>query len=581
MVQSEKSGVMFTVEPVSSDRNKIVVEAVYGLGEAIVSGEVTPDLYVLDKATVRVLDAHPVRQERMLVKDPEAVGNSDHANIWKRVPEQLRDTPKLPGDEVVRIAEIGKAVERHYGAPQDIEWAYEGGEFFLVQTRPVTTMKESDEAESEADEETQPVLVSGSAASPGVASGVVRLVTSPAEMHIVQPGDVLVTEMTTPDFVPAMKKAVAIVTNNGGRTCHAAIVSRELGIPCVVGTGNATETLKDGQQVTVDGSGGKVYEGIASARLAWYEKEKDRYAGAANLKTKTRLYVNLAEPELADVVAQRNVDGVGLLRAEFICTQIGEHPRNFIDTGRGHEWTDRLAEGLEAFAKAFHPRPVVYRMTDFKTNEYRNLIGGEKYEAQEENPMIGYRGAGRYIKEPDVTALEVAAIKRVREKYKNLYVMVPFVRTPKQFREVKQLLAKEGLTQDREFKLWMMVEVPSNVLLLDKFIDEGVDGISIGSNDLTQLVLGIDRDSGQLAEDFDERDDAVMWAIERAVTTARRRGITASICGQAPSVYPEVTRKLVEWGITSVSVSPDMIDQTRQIIADLEAEMSEPKPLHN
>jgi pyruvate,water dikinase len=400
----------------------------------------------------------------------------------------------------------------------------------------------------------------------------VRVVYDPAEIDIVKEGDVLVAEMTTPDFVPAMKRAAAIITERGGRTCHAAIVSRELGIPCVVGVANATG-LEVGREVTVDGSKGIIYDGRAEARLAWAERQKERYAKSATLKTVTRLYVNLAEPELAERVAQRNIDGIGLLRAEFIVAQIGTHPRQFMDEGRPEEYTRQLAAGITEFCRAFAPRPVVYRLTDLKTNEYANLKGGARYEPSEENPMIGFRGASRYIKEPDVFRLEVDAIKQVRQEFTNLYVMVPFVRTPAELRRVKALLAEQGVVRSDDFKLWMMVEVPSNVIILDKFIDVGIDGISIGSNDLTQLVLGIDRDSEMLADTFDERNEAVMSAIQTAVLTARRRGITVGICGQAPSVYPEVTEALVEWGVTSVSVSPDMIDQTREIIANAEAKL--------
>jgi len=402
--------------------------------------------------------------------------------------------------------------------------------------------------------------------------GIVRVVHDPRDIDIVRAGDVLVAEMTTPDFVPAMKRASAIITERGGRTCHAAIVSRELGIPCVVGVANAT-SLEIDRLVTVDGSAGVIYDGRAEARLQWAARQKERYSRAATLKTTTKLYVNLAEPELADVVAKRHVDGVGLLRAEFIVAQIGTHPRQFIEDGHPEEYTKKLAEGISEFCRAFAPRPVVYRLTDFKTNEYANLRGGAKYERSEENPMIGFRGASRYIQEPDIFRLEVDAIKLVRSEFTNLAIMVPFVRTPAELQGVKRALAEQGLVRAPDFKLWMMVEVPSNVLILDRFIDVGIDGISIGSNDLTQLVLGVDRDSEKLAETFDERNEAVMLAIQTAVTTARRRGLTVSICGQAPSVYPEVTERLVEWGATSVSVSPDMIDQTREIIADAEAKL--------
>ena len=573
MVQSEKSGVMFTVEPVSSDPNKVTIEAVWGLGEAIVSGEISPDFYLVDKATLTILERKVAPQDRMLVRAATGNGRHDRGNEWVAVPENLREAAKLSDEEVIELARIGLRVEEHYGAPQDIEWAYERGQFYLVQSRPVTTLREHAEEEEESEEETAPVLLTGQAASPGVAAGRVKIVHDPSQIDIVEEGDVLVAEMTTPDFVPAMKRAAAIVTERGGRTCHAAIVSRELGIPCVVGASGALSKLAVGTLVTVDGSKGIVYEGRAEARLAWYERQRQKYAKAASLKTHTKLFVNLAEPELADVVAKRNVDGVGLLRAEFMVAQIGTHPRQFIEEGRPEEYTRQLAEGIATFCRAFHPRPVVYRLTDFKTNEYANLRGGEKYEVAEENPMIGYRGASRYIREPEVFRLEVEAIKRVREQWDNLYVMVPFVRTPNELRRVKELMAEFGLPHDGNFKLWMMVEVPSNVLILDKFIDVGIDGISIGSNDLTQLVLGIDRDSELLADTFDERDPAVMTAMKTAITVARSRGLTVSICGQAPSVYPELTERLVMWGATSVSVSPDMIDQTRQIIADVEARL--------
>jgi pyruvate,water dikinase len=573
MVQSEKSGVMFTVEPVTSDASKITIEAVYGLGEGIVSGEISPDLYFVEKESLQVVDQTVTPQSRMIAIAEGSDGSYEGANAWREVPEDLREAQKLTDAEIRELARIGRAVEEHYGHHQDIEWAYEGGKFYLTQARPVTTMRSGGNEDDDSADETAEVLLTGQPASPGVGVGIIRVVHDPRDIDIVKQGDILVAEMTTPDFVPAMKRASAIVTERGGRTCHAAIVSRELGIPCVVGAHNATTQLAVDREVTVDGSGGKIYAGRAETRLAWHERQKERYAKASTLKTTTRLYVNLAEPELADRVAQRNVDGVGLLRAEFIVAQIGTHPRTFIDEGNGADYTRQLTEGISEFCRAFNPRPVVYRLTDFKTNEYANLRGGAQYEATEENPMIGYRGASRYIREPDIFRLEVDAIKAVRKEFKNLYVMVPFVRTPKELQGVKQLLAEQGLVRGDDFKLWMMVEVPSNVIILDRFVDVGIDGISIGSNDLTQLVLGIDRDSEALADTFDERNEAVMAAIQTAVTVARRRGITASICGQAPSVYPEVTERLVEWGITSVSVSPDMIDQTREIIANAEVKL--------
>src|SRR3990170_4579830 len=412
MVQSRRSGVMFTLEPVSGDRTKIVIEAIYGLGEAIVSGALTPDLYVLDKASLNILEKTVKRQEKQFTRNAESKAFGEDNNAWTDVPKDDVKLQKLSDAEIVAMAEIGRRVEEHYGGPQDI----------------------------------------------------------------------MVAEMTTPDYVPAMKRAAAIVTDKGGRTAHAAIVSRELGIPCVVGTENATEVLTTGQLITVDGSRGRVYEGRAEVRLAWADEEKKHRAVASHIKTRTRVYVNLAEPELADRVAKLNVDGVGLLRAEFIIAQIGEHPRLVLEEGRAEEFIQKLAAGLRSFAAAFHPRPVVYRTTDFKTNEYRNLKGGEKYEPVEENPMIGFRGASRYVRDEESFKMEIEAIKRVRKEYPNLWVMIPFVRTPEELAEVKATLEREGLQRSDDFKLWMMAEVPSNVFLLERFIDVGIDGISIGSN---------------------------------------------------------------------------------------------------
>jgi pyruvate,water dikinase len=562
MVQSDSSGVMFTVEPTSSDRSKITIEAVFGLGEMIVSGDVTPDHYVVDKDTMQIVHKEVKAQEWKLIRKEGGKGKEDNIKVDLTPEEQARQ--KITDEDIIALAKIGKGLEDHYQFPQDIEWAKEKNEIFIVQTRPVTTIREmvapGPEIEAEA-------ILSGSPASPGFAYGPVKLVSDPSQIDKVLDGDVLVAEMTTPDFVPAMKRAVAIVTDRGGRTAHAAIVSRELGIPCVVGTEKAMATLKDGQVITVNGTGGKIYEG--KIELAEEKETKVR----DDIKTKTTLLVNLAQPEIVDRVASRNVDGIGLLRAEFMVAQIGEHPSYMISQGRGEEFVEKLAAGLTNFAKAFHPRRVVYRTNDFKTNEYRALKGGEEYEQPEENPMLGYRGASRYITDIETFKLELAAIKKVREKYNNLWVMIPFVRTVNELAQTIKIMADEGLKRSDDFKIWMMVEVPSNIILLEKFIAVGIDGISIGSNDLTQLTLGVDRDSEKLSDTFDERDEAVMLSLERAIKVSNSMGVTSSICGQAPSVYPEITEKLVEWGITSVSVSPDMIDVTREIIAAVEAKL--------
>ena len=565
MVASQTSGVIFTVEPVTSDTKKIIIEAIYGLGEGLVSGEVTPDLYIIDKEGMSIISKRVSRQEWQLTGNP--IATEKNINAWQSLPASVQGKQKLTDDDIIRLAKLGKQIEDHYRFPQDIEWAKENNEIYIVQTRPVTTVKETAEAEPEI---RAPVLLSGAAASPGLASGPVKIIYKASQIDRVHNGDILVAEMTTPDFVPAMKRAVAIVTNRGGRTAHAAIVSRELGIPCVVGAERATTTLADGQIITVDGSHGKVYNGKVARRITTtFVTNILREA----IQTRTKVYVNLAQPELADLVAARNVDGVGLLRAEFMVAQIGEHPSYMLKQKRGNEFIDKLYQGLYTFAKAFHPRPVVYRTTDFKTNEYRELVGGQEFEEVEENPMLGYRGASRYITDVDIFKLEIEAVKRVRKDYTNLWVMIPFVRTVDELKQTKKIMEQEGLKRSQDFKLWMMVEVPSNIFLMEKFLEAGIDGISIGSNDLTQLILGIDRDSAKLAKTFDERNEAVLIALERAIKVSKRMGVTSSICGQAPSDYPELTQKLVAWGITSISVNPDVIGATRAIVAKAEAKL--------
>ena len=570
MVQSETSGVMFTVEPLSNDTTKILIEAIYGLGEAIVSGDVTPDQYLLDKNGIRIIDKKIHKQEWQLMKNAKAPIGELEQNIKIPVPPSRQAKQKLADKDIVALAKVGKMIEDLYQFPQDIEWAREEKQLFILQTRPVTTLKPKGKTKTFPKIEAKAILT-GIAACPGIAVGPVKIVEA-SQIDKVKNGDVLVAEMTTPDFVPAMKRATAIVTDRGGRTAHAAIVSRELGIPCVVGTEVATKTLSDGQEITVDGSRGEVYDGKVAEPTA----AVPTVITQERIKTKTRIYVNLAEPELAETIAARHVDGVGLLRAEFMIAQIGGHPRYMLHEGKGEQFMEMLSRNITTFAKAFNPRPVVYRTTDFKTNEYRNLRGGDKYEEFEENPMLGYRGCSRYTREPEVFRLEVDAIKKVCQYYDNLYVMIPFVRFVDEMARIKRFLVAEGLYQFPNFKLWMMVEVPSNVFLIDKFIDVGIDGISIGSNDLTQLILGIDRDNPKLAQQFDERNEAVLMGIEKVIKVSNSKGITSSICGQAPSVYPELTENLVRWGINSVSVSPDMIDETRRIVAAAEAKLSQP-----
>ena len=572
MVQSQASGVMFTIDPISNDPERVVIEAAFGLGEAVVSGLVSPDHYEVGKSEESILQRQTFVQDRMLVRNPNGTGSGaggGEANVWRELSEADGGREKLSDAQVLELTRIGKRIERHYGSPQDIEWGWAEGRFYLLQTRPITTLAQPTGDLDDAPAPPVEPLLSGSAASPGVAAGRVRVVADPAQTNLIAEGDVLVAEMTTPDFVPAMKRAAAIITEKGGRTCHAAIISRELGVPCIVGAAGARE-LADGLLITVDAASGQVYEGEHPELIDWWRRQQQRSLAEAP-ETRTKIYVNLADPEIAERVAERAVDGVGLLRAEFIIARIGEHPRSFLDSGRGDEYVARLAEGLETIAGAFHPRPVVYRATDFKTNEYANLKGGAEYEPDEENPMIGYRGAARYVREPDLFELELRALQQVRERYPGLHLMIPFVRTTDELRRVIELVEGFGLRRADGFKIWIMVEVPANVWLLDEFIAQGVDGVSIGSNDLTQLTLGIDRDSERFADTFDERNPAVLKAIRSVIETAARCGVTVSVCGQGPSEHPDLAERLVEWGITSISVTPDVIERTRQLVADAEA----------
>ena len=570
MIQSEVSGVMFTLNPINNDKHTIVVESIFGLGEMIVQGSATPDHFEVDKRNWRIVHKEISNQDIMLTREGKITKE-------RKVPKALVGQQKVSDNVMLKVAELGLKLEKHYKWPQDVEWAYEKGKVYIVQTRPITTQdavnkKADDQGESVLAETNRKPLLSGSPASPGVACGAVKVLHSPKETDRVHDGDILVAPMTTPDFVPAMKRAAAIVTDQGGQTSHAAIVSRELGVPCIVGTIEATHKLTNGMLITVDANKGNVYKGEMDIK---HEKLKlpKGVKHIEELKTKMKVYVNLGEPEMAFDIARKYVDGVGLLRAEFIISEfIGIHPRELIAQKRQKFFISKLAEGLEEFCRAFYPRPIIYRFTDFKTNEYRSLIGGEKYEPVEPNPMIGYRGCDRYIQDPDVFKLEIEAIKTVRNKYgwKNLNVMVPFVRTVAQMKQIKQMLIDGGLRRSPTFKLYMMVEIPNNILQLPDFLDVGIDGISIGSNDLTMLIMGVDRDNEKVAHIYDIHDKGPLLALETICKTARKYKISCSICGQAPSIFPDITEKLVKWGATSVSISPDMLDKTRIVVYEAE-----------
>jgi pyruvate,water dikinase len=569
MVESEVSGVMFSIDPVKNDKDRIIIESVWGLGEMIVQGSVVPDTYVVQKGTFDILSKEISDQVTQLIR----VKSGENKEV--KVPDKIRQLQKITDKEIVELAKLGDKLQKHYYFPQDTEWAKEKGKIYIVQTRPVTTVAETTKIEKKdkgAIKIAEVPVLTGSPASPGIGTGPVKILKSPKEIGKIQKGDVMVAPMTSPDYVPAMKKSAAIVTDEGGQTSHAAIVSRELGIPCVVGTLQATKKLKDGQIVTVNGEEGKIYLGAfvksQISTVIHEEKPKNNH-----LKTATKVYVNLAEPERAREIAKMNVDGVGLLRAEFMIANIGIHPKEAIKRKEQDKFIKKLSDDLEIFCKAFYPRPVTYRATDFKTNEYRSLLGGKYWEPVEPNPMLGFRGAFRYVASPEVFNLELQAIKSVREKYDNLHLMIPFVRSPEELSKVRRLVASEGLFEKASFKFWMMVEIPVNVIQIDDFIKVGIDGVSIGSNDLTMLMEGTDRDNSEVAQEFNERTPAVLWTLKRVITKCAAAGVTSSICGQAPSEYEDLVKKLVRWGITSVSINPDTIDRVREVIAEAEKEI--------
>ena len=566
---STRAGVMFTIDPSSNREDRLVIEGSFGLGEAVVSGSVSPDRYVVDKQSLRILTREVRHKELVVEGAPDAGGT-----IVRPATEGEAGAPTLSDGEVHQLAELGMSIEAHYGSPQDTEWAYDpDGNVWMLQSRPVTTMGGALEPEPSKPDHDGRVLLRGLGAAPGWASGRAHVVTSLAEAGELSGSDVLVAHMTTPDWVPLMRRAAAIVTDSGGMTCHAAIVSRELGIPCLVGTGSATKTLRDGELITVDAGKGVVLEGERAAEPVTAAPAAGPAVGSGPPVTATRLLVNLSEPSQVEHAAALPVEGVGLLRAELMILEAleGTHPRRLMEEGRAEEFVARMAEGLTAFAAGFSPRPVTYRTIDFRTNEFRGLKGGAEFEPEEANPMIGYRGAQRYVREPDLLRLELDAVGRVYDAgYSNLHVMLPFVRTASELEVCRKIVADSGLLGRAGFELWVMAEVPSVLFNLERYAELGVAGISIGSNDLTQLVLGVDRDSEVLAEVFDERDPAVVAYLEQLIPRARELGLATSICGQAPSVHPEYAEILVRAGIDAVSVSVDAVDRARRLIAAAE-----------
>lgn len=581
MVFSKTSGVMFTVNVATGDDNNILIEAAFGLGEYVVQGTVTPDNYTISKHDHKIIDRCVNEQDIMLVR--KKGGDCEEV----QVPEELRKVQTLTAEQILELADYAKKIEKHYGCYMDMEWGVDErtNKIWILQARPETVWSRRNKEGGAKVQESKSmtttdhkVIVKGLPASPGKVSGRVHVILDPSRIDEFKEGEILVTEMTAPDWVPAMKKAKAIVTDSGGMTCHASIVSRELGIPCIVGTKSrgeaATVTIPDGIDVTIDATHGVVYEGIIE------EAKKENQAGAAVAvaeyfpPTGTKVYMNLGDPELAEKYSSLPCDGIGLMREEFIwTTYIHEHPLYLIKTGHPEKVVDQLAEGMRQVCQAMAPRPVTLRFSDFKSSEYRDLKGGDEFEPYEPSALLGWRGASRYYDPKYIEAfkLECQAVVKVREEFglKNLNVMIPFCRNVEECEKVVKIMAECGLERGKDFKVWLMAEIPSNIILADQF-NKYVDGYSIGSNDLTMLVLGCDRDNDTVSHIYDERNLAVRRAVRHLIEVAHSEGKTVSICGQAPSVYPEFCEFLIKSGIDSISVNPDTVKFTKKLVAQVE-----------
>jgi pyruvate,water dikinase len=601
MVRSDlgAAGVMFTIDTESGFEDVVFITSSYGLGETVVQGAVNPDEFYVHKPMLKASKRAVIRRNlgskliQMVFSSPEEKQATGKLVKTTEVATELRNRYSLTDADVEQLAHYALVIEQHYGRPMDIEWGKDGtdGQLYILQARPETVKSQS---KGQAEQRFKlkghgTVLAEGRAIGQKIGTGPVRLVHNISEMDKVQPGDVLVTDMTDPNWEPVMKRASAIVTNRGGRTCHAAIIARELGIPAVVGCGDATEQLKDGTLVTVscaEGDTGRIYDGLLETEVTEVQRGEMP-------PIDVKIMMNVGNPQLAFDFAQLPNQGVGLARLEFIINNnIGVHPKAILDypnvdadlkkavesVARGHAsprafYVDKVAEGVATIAAAFWPKPVIVRLSDFKSNEYRKLIGGSRYEPEEENPMLGFRGAARYISADfgEAFAMECEALKRVRNDMglTNVQVMVPFVRTLPQADKVTRLLAAHGLQRgENELKVIMMCEVPSNAILAERFL-EYFDGFSIGSNDLTQLTLGLDRDSGLelLAADFDERDPAVQALLSRAIAACKAQGKYVGICGQGPSDHPDFAQWLANEGIASISLNPDSVIATWQQLA--------------
>ena len=560
MAIADKAGVMFTVNP-STGEEIALIEGSWGLGEAVVSGDVTPDNYQVDKANNEIINV-TISDKKVMYTNDES-GTSVKVNV----PENLRMERVLSDDELIELTEMGKRVQAHYGEPMDTEWAFEREHLFLLQARPITTLGDeapADDGDAGVEGE---VLVRGLGASPGIATGNVKIVLDIDELDKIEEGDVMVTTMTTPDMVPAMRRASGIVTDEGGVTCHASIISRELGIPCVVGTGDATKTLKENTGVTLDGKKGLVFEGISEAKEE--APVAQAVAAEAPILTVTEVKANVSMPEAAERAAATGADGVGLLRTEHLMLTAGIHPGKFIADGREDELIDTIAENVQIVADAFYPKPVWYRTLDAPTDEFITLEGGEN-EHEEHNPMLGWRGIRRELDQPEILKCEFKAIKKLHEQgYTNIGIMIPLSQSPSELIQAKALCSEVGLEPHKDVDFGMMVEIPAAALTVEDYLAIGVDFVSLGTNDLTQYTLAVDRNNEFVAKHYTEEHPAVMKLIERTIKKCAEAGVTCSICGQAGSV-PHIVEKLVKFGITSVSSNADAVAEVRKTVARAE-----------
>ncbi len=573
MVDSRASGVMFTVNPATNDDSEIVIEAVRGLGEAIVSGSVNPDLYIVNKERNQIIHEEVRGQDWQYLRDRKT-----GKTIKKDISDEEKKKRVLNDKEVLEIARLGRRIHAHYNKPQDIEWAIEGANVYIVQSRPVTTFKQTGSEQKENSENIEEevksgkikILVSGLTASPGVASGIVKIVHDISELNKIQQGDILVTPMTNPDMVPGMQKAVAIVADLGGLTCHAAIVSREMGKPCIVGTEHATKVLKEGQMITVDAIHGHVYDGAITIETV--APPKPMSLAAFPLETATKIKVLCDLPEIAEKAAATGADGVGLIRIEFMIVAGGVHPSKFIRDGKEQDYVALLVNGIKTIADKFKNKPVWVRTSDIRTDEYRALKGGSE-EPNDQNPMIGWHGIRRALDEPGILKAEFKAIKKLHELgYKNVGVMLPFVIRTEEVRESKKIMREIGLEPCKDVEFGVMVETPAACWIIEDVCREGISFISFGTNDLTQTTLGIDRDNERIAKLYDEMHPAVLGEIAHVVRTCRKYGVTTSICGQAGS-RPDMAKFLVRIGIDSISANIDAVSQIRETVAHTERDL--------